>query len=237
MIEEEWRKLGKLYIENARKIDPWRATIHGIVHTQLLNVNRDWKAIKAILKLIPKPDLTKCPINPSKLKGYEFYSHKTVSETICDKVEHIDKWLEALKSCDREKLRTMKKEGVNVRGLGWKGIDMALLDAGCDNTVIDIHLARYLARTDPEFLKALGLRKYDPESVDRKVKIAQNYRDPIKYDRLWELARRRAEKEGVPLGEWHVATWLKERFRNAYPNLSERKRLELAKKYVKKLFS
>jgi len=31
LIEEEWRKLGKLYMENARKIDPWRATIHGIV--------------------------------------------------------------------------------------------------------------------------------------------------------------------------------------------------------------
>lgn len=237
MVEEAWRELGRLYIEKARRLDPWRATIHGIAHTLLRRVDKDREAIGVMLELSPSPEKTSCPINPSKLARLGFYSPTTVSKTICDKVRHADEWVKSLKDCNRNKLRLMKMEGRNVLGLSWKGIDMTLLDAGCDIPVIDIHMARFMAREDPEFLKEMELDKYDPEAVDKRIRVIQNSNSPTKYDKLWERAVKRAISEGLPPGEWHVAVWLRERFRNEYPRLSEDDRIEIARKYIEKLFS
>lgn len=237
MIEEGWRRLGKLYMDRARRLDPWRATMHGIAHTHLMRVDEDRGAIGAMLKLSPSPEKTKCPLDPRPLARFKFYSPARVAECMCDKVEHAGEWVKALRSCDRRMLRSMKMEGRDVYGLGWKGIDMALLDAGCEVPVVDVHLARYMAREDPEFLRAMGLERYDPRAIAKRIKVIQNSPNPAKYDELWDMARRRAISEGAPPGEWHVAVWLRERFANEYPKLSEEERLELAKKYVERLFS
>jgi len=240
VVDKAWRELGRLYMERAKRLDPWRATLHGIAHTQLRNVNNDREAIEVLHKISPSPGKTSCPLDKSaleKLAGLGFHNPTLTGETLCDKVKYADEWLKALKSCNRRRLMHMKMEGVNVYGLRWKGIDMSLLDAGCENPVIDIHMARYMAREDPEFLRALGLEKYDPSLVAKRIKAIHDSPNPAKYDELWERAVKRALSEGVPPGEWHVAIWLKERFSSMYPELSEEAKLELARRYVEKLFS
>ncbi|MEM4976424.1 MAG: hypothetical protein QXT64_03760 [Desulfurococcaceae archaeon] len=232
-----WRDLGRLYMDRARRLDPWRATMHGIAHTHLMRVDEDRDAIDTMLKLSPSPEKTRCPLDPTPLIGLKFYNARKVVEYICDKVEHAGEWIKILRNCDRRRMRHMKMEGRDVYGLGWKGIDMTLLDAGCEIPVVDVHLARYMAREDPGFLKAMGLSRYDPDGVAKKIRTIQVSSNPAKYDELWKKARERAVSEGVPPGEWHVAVWLRERFTSEYPKLSEEARLELAKRYVEKLFS
>ncbi|MEM4563408.1 MAG: hypothetical protein QXI55_05745 [Thermofilum sp.] len=236
-MEEGWKEVGKLYMNSARRLNPWRATMHGIAHVHLRNVDDDREAIGAMLKLSPSPEKTKCPIDPSKLAGLKFYNSKAVADCICDKVKHADEWIKTLKKCDREKMRLMKMEGRDVYGLSWKGIDMALLDAGCEVPVLDIHLARYMAKSDPRFLKALGLEKYDPNMVAKKIRAIQASSNPAMYDELWKMAKQRAAEEGMEPGEWHVSVWMKERFTSQYPKLSEEERIEAAKRYVERLFS
>jgi len=233
-----WREIGRVYMREARKLDPWRGVLHGLAHTHLTRVDLDRKAIERMLEIAPTVDEAKrvCPIPGEKLRGLGFYRTETVAKAICDKAEHSDRFLSAVRRCGRDELKKMKLEGVDMYGLKWKGADMTLLDCGCEVPVVDLHLARYLARTDPEFLKALGLKEYDPKAVEKKLRLIQSSANPARYDRLWEIAKKHAEKEGKPAGEWHVEIWMKERFRSEYPGLTEEQRLELARNYVKNLF-
>ncbi|MBW2674345.1 MAG: hypothetical protein JRD89_13205 [Deltaproteobacteria bacterium] len=233
-----WEEIGRIYMRKAREAEPWKGIMYGIAHTHLMRIDYDKKAVDRMLETAPSPNEAKrrCPISPNVFRGLGFYRTDTVSKTICDKAEHSDKFISAVRRCARDELKAMKLEGVDMYGLGWKGADMTLLDCGCETPVIDVHLARYLARTDPEFLRELGLKEYDPEAVSRKVRTIQISRNPTRYDRLWRIAKKHAEREGKPAGEWHVEVWMRERFRSEYPRLTEEQRLELARNYVRNLF-
>jgi len=233
-----WREIGKRYMDEARKLDVWRGILHGLAHTHLTRIDLDRKAIERMLELVPTVDSAKkvCPIPAERFQGLGFYKNETVAKGVCDKAYHSEEFVKAVRSCDRKRLRKMKLEGVDVAGLGWKGSDMVLLDCGCEVPVIDLHIARYLASVDPEFLKELGLKSFDVDLVDKKVRLAQISKNPARYDRLWNIAVKHAEREGKPAGEWHVEVWMRQRFSSEYPELSEEQRLELARNYVKTLF-
>lgn len=233
-----WREIGRLYMNQARKLGPWRGLMYGLVHTNITRVDQDRRAIDRVLEFAPTPEEARraCPIPKDRLAGLAFYNAEIVAQGICDKAENSERVLSAVRSCGREELRKMKLEKTDMVGLGWKGADMALLDSGCEVPVVDIHLGRYLARTDPEFLQLLGLESYDPDTVAKKVRYIQSSENPARYDRLWRIAKRHAEMEGRPAGEWHVEVWLRERFALAYKELTEEQRLEQARRYVRTLF-
>jgi len=234
-----WREIGKVYMRKAREAEPWKGIMYGLAHTHLRRIDFDKRAVDRMLEVAPSPDEARerCPISPRAFERLGFYRTDVPAKAICDKAEHSDKFISAVRNCSRDEMKNMKLEGVDMYGLKWKGADMVLLDCGCETPVIDLHLARYLAREDPEFRRELGLKEYDPKLVEKKLRTVQNSSNPAKYDRLWEIAKRHAEREGKPAGEWHVEVWMRERFRTEYPDLEEKQRLELARNYVKNLFT
>lgn len=231
-------------MEKARRADPWKATLYGIVHTNLRDVDQDFNAVKRLLRVAPTPEAAKraCPLDPSLLEGLRFHNLKIVTDAVCDKAEKAATIIPLFRACARKKLQRMKIEqlktgekDLDLVGLRWKGIDMTLLDNGCDVPVIDRHIARYLARQDPRFLEVLGEFRSN-EELERKLHQIQYSPNPMRYERLWRIAKKWAERSGLPAGVWHVSTWMKERFTSQYPNLSEEARLEMARRYVRKLF-
>jgi hypothetical protein len=236
-------ELGREYMERARRADPWRGMMYGLAHTLLLSVDNDREAVDRILSLAPSPEEAKrrCPIDPGELRDLGFRDTRLVARAICDRAERFEEVSRLFRSCSRERLKVMKQEQLRGRreldleGLKWKGIDMTLLDCGCEVPVVDRHLARYLSRVDPEFREKLGHPKSDSE-VEQKLRKIQDSKNPEKYEELWRIARRHAEYADLPPGVWHVATWLRERFRARYPEMDEEKRLELARSYVRNLF-
>lgn len=250
MTEElkTWEDIGRYYMRKARELGAWKGFIYGLVHSFAFAVDYDKKAINKILKIIPTSDHldTRCPIDPKLLAGLRLRNLALVSRAICDKKDFKDVFLEAVKECNRRKLQHMKMNKTNMFGLNWKAIDMILLDSGCDVPVVDIHLARYLMRTNPKLFdklkKIFPKAKLDrpvKENIDKAIRLAQSSYKPDGYNLLWREAVKEAKKHpSLSTGEWHVAVWMKERFsRRQYAKLTERQRLELARHYVKKLFS
>jgi len=236
-----WVDVGREYVERARRADPWRSVVYGIVHTNLVSVDRDAEAAGRILEIAPSLEEARrtCPIDPRRLAGLGFRRAETAARAVCDKAENP--WVVRLfKECRRPELKRLRLEvqrggGADLYGLGWKGIDMTLLDSGCEVPVVDRHLARYLARADPRAREVLG----DPEDWGaflRRLDRVQGSDSPAAYERLWSIAVEHAEREGLPPGVWHVAVWMRERFAERYPRLSEGERLEVARRYVSRLF-
>jgi hypothetical protein len=239
-----WVDIGREYMERARRAPAWKSVLYGIVHTNLMSVERDKEAVDRLLSLAPSPEAARrtCPIDPRALMGLGFYGAGTAAEAVCDKAvnPHV---IPLFKGCRRKELMRMKLEqrrakerGLDLVGLGWKGIDMTLLDSGCEVPVVDRHLARHLARVDPRAREHLG----DPERAEefeKRLRRIQGSENPAAYEALWSMARERAEAEGLPAGVWHVAIWMRERFAWNFPKLSEGERLEMARRYLEKLFT
>jgi hypothetical protein len=240
-----WEEIGRLYVEKARKADPWTCMMYGLIHSNLRSVAKDVEAAKALRRIAPSPEegRRKCPLSKrelAELAKFDFYNLKTVAEGLCDKAVNYEKVAPLFKGCRRRELQEMKLEemktgrkDLDVVGLKWKGIDMTLLDCGCEVPVIDLHIARFLARNDPEARKILG----DPSKAEFRKRLSVAQKDLKTYNALWNTALSMAEREGLPPGVWHVKTWMKERFASEFPKLPEEKRVELARQYVEKQFT
>jgi hypothetical protein len=239
-----WEEVGREYMEKARRSDAWKSMLYGIVHTNLLSVDRDREAVDRLLEEAPRPEdaKRKCPLDPTLLRDLGFYRPKTAVDAVCDKAENFERIAPLFKDCERSKLQEMKREQIktgrrelDLVGLKWKGIDMTLLDCGCEVPVIDRHIARYLARTDKRARAILG-DPADKAALEARLRHVQEAKTPEQYETLWKIAKEHADRSGLPAGVWHVAVWMHERFTERYPRLSEEKRLELAKRYVDSLF-
>jgi hypothetical protein len=239
-----WEAIGREYMAKAKRAEPWKGILYGVVHTNLLDVDQDTRAVKRILRVAPTPEEARraCPLDPGLLADLPFYNPKTAVDAVCDKAVNADRVIPLFRACARQQLQQMKREqlktgekGLDLVGLKWKGIDMTLLDSGCEVPVIDRHLAYYLNRQDPAFSRELGEPKTDTE-VEKKLYRIQSSTNPEKYERLWRIARGWAERSGLPAGVWHVSVWMRERFTRRYPNLPEEARLEMARRYVRRLF-
>ena len=245
-IPMSWEEIGRLYIEKAKKADPWTCMTYGLVHSNLRSVAKDVEAAKALKEIAPSPEegRRKCPLPRSelaKLAKFDFYNLRTVAEGFCDKAVNYEKVAPLFKGCKRRELQEMKlermktgREDLDVVGLKWKGIDMTLLDCGCEIPVVDLHIARHLARNDPEARKILG-DPSDAKEFRKRLDLAQD--DLRLYNALWNIALGMAEKEGLSPGVWHVKTWMREHFASEYPKLPEEKRVELARRYVERQFT
>jgi hypothetical protein len=243
VVALSWEEIGREYMMRAKRADIWKGILYGIAHTNLSNVDRDRETVERLLELAPSPEAARraCPIDPAFVADLPFYKAETATTALCDKAENAENIIPALRSCARDKLQGMKREQIKTKeksldlvGLKWKGIDMTLLDCGCEVPVIDRHIARYLMRVDPRFFKEMG--EPTEENFEERLREVQNSANPGRYERLWRIAREHAERSGLPAGVWHVAVWMRERFAKRYPKVSEEKRLEVARDYVRQLF-
>jgi hypothetical protein len=247
---EGWVEIGKEYMRRAREASEWKSVLHGLAHTLLMATGEEEKLIartEEVAGTTPEEVRRRCPLNPKLFEGYKLQNSRTYARAVCDKAENWDKIKEVCGRCKREgereeavrwareTLREMKRRGEDVVGLGWKGIDMLLLDCGCETPVVDRHLARYLARVSPEARETLDNPETDKELRKNLYDIQKDDR-PGDYDKLWSIAVELARREGLPPGVWHVAVWMREHFASLYPDMPEEERQELAVTYVRKLF-
>jgi len=243
MSWEKWVEIGREYVRRAREANAWVSILYGLAHTHLMEAESDVEAVKRVLKEAPTPEEArrKCPLPPTLFRGLPLWNAKTFADAVCDKARNYELVARALKRCQRSRLQALKlerlksgAEELDTLGLRWKGIDMMLLDSGCEVPVIDRHLARYLARVDARVRELLG-EPSSPE-FERKLKLVQESPNPSLYNKIWEIAVEHARRAGLPPGVWHVAVWMREHTASRYPWLSEEKRLELAEMYVKRIF-
>jgi len=244
MVEEPWVEIGKYYMAKARLQDEWTAFLLGLLHTNLRRVDRDRESLDFVLGFGETPDelFSRCPISPEELDGLNVYHRGYFAKSLCEK-SNRDIWNvieDSLKKCDRRRLQFLKNERWDLFGLGWKGIDMLLLDSGCDTIVVDRHMVRFLAELEPE--KVWEIIPHPPD-ISEKSKFMKRFNsircssNPGLYNRLWEIGKEIAEKEGLSPGVWHVAVWMKKRFSvKPFDRLTEEQRIETAWRYVRKLF-
>jgi hypothetical protein len=244
---EGWVEVGREYMRRARETSEWKSVLYGLAHTLAMAMGEEDKLVartEEVAGTTPEEARRRCPLDPRLFEGYKLYNRWTYANAVCDKAENWERVGEVCGMCKREgdreeavrrareTLRGMRARGEDAVGLGWKGIDMLLLDCGCEVPVVDRHLARHLTRVSPEAREILGTG----EKLLDSLKGIQRYEKPDKYDRLWSIAVEQARREGLPPGVWHVAVWMKERFDSLYPDMPEERRQELAATYVRKLF-
>jgi len=235
MVERYWRILGRKYMYHAKEQDKWKGFVMGFVHTNLRSVDGDRRVIDKLLSDIPSPEEAWCPLEYSEYRPYRLSRAHLVS--ICENANTFRRVEPAIRYCDRERMREFKLKGVDVKHLGYKGIDMTLLDCGCELPVVDIHLARYLFKKRPEFrrlFERFGITNPYSKEFRRRFRIMQVSRRS--YDEMWRIAMDEAAAEGMPPGQWHVAAWMKERFYRVFPKLKDYRRYRVARIYVSRLF-
>jgi hypothetical protein len=247
---EGWVEVGREYMKKARETGEWKSALYALAHTLQMATGREDELVawtERVAGGAPEEARRRCPLNPGLFKGYKLQNTEVYAEAVCDKAENWDKIREVCGMCKREggreevvrrareTLREMRRRGEDVVGLRWKGIDMLLLDCGCETPVVDRHLARHLARVSPEARRILGDPETD-EKLRKNLYEIQKKPRPDDYDKLRSIAEDLARREGVPPGVWHVAVWMREHFRSLYPDKPEEELQEEAKSYVERLF-
>jgi hypothetical protein len=247
---EGWVEVGREYMKKAREAGEWKSVLYALAHTLQMATGEEERLVARTEEVAggaPEEARRRCPLDPKLFEGYKLQNRRTYARAVCDKAERWEKIREVCGRCKREgdreetvrwareTLREMKRRGEDVVGLGWKGIDMLLLDCGCETPVVDRHLARHLARVSPEARKVLDNPETD-EELRKSLYDVQRDDRPDDYDKLRSIAEDLARREGTPPGVWHVAVWMREHFKSLYPDRPEEKLQEMARSYVERIF-
>ncbi|RLI84761.1 hypothetical protein DRP07_00160 [Archaeoglobales archaeon] len=230
-VGERWLKLGKKYMDYSRNLDEYTSFLHGFVHTNSLQtISKTGSARSAVVVSTfkevfddPQTAIAVCR-NKDKIKGriYDTRKNQTV-DWFCDSIEHFDEVKKAIRLCKEDPSKTeearkilmdLHKQG-KLKGFNQKGIDMLLLDSGCDTTVLDMWMLKEFYGVPTNDLAAR-----------RGIQLTKKY--PVLRDDLERRVMEKKADRGYGLGAWHVAKWLE---------LSTGGNYRRAENFMKDLFS
>lgn len=130
---------------------------------------------------------------------------KNLALSVCHTAENWDQVSDALRRCDRDdarealiQRRTTKSPGspfLHATGFNVKGVDMMLLDVGCQLPVADKHMI--------ELIEGRPITEDEAKTIQM---------DHNKYEKYWGKLTSMAEDSGKPHGVWHVETWTRKAF-------------------------
>lgn len=139
-----------------------------------------------------------------KIYLYDFRDKRSAIDDICRNSEHWNEIKKVISICKTnpsrgrevyDKLVELQKEG-KLSGFRKKGIDMLVLDSGCDTIVLD----RWMIE------KYFGVEKTDERAL-KDIQFTKRYEEAR--DKLIELVKKKNADKGYGIGSWHVAMWLK----------------------------
>jgi len=175
------------YIERSKNRDPWVILLHGYAATHEHHSSRERGILDSMVNLYPTPDVAKkiCVLYEfGKPYGWIYDTRRPtmVHAGICQAAEQWSEIKEALRTCNRDKLK-------ELYGISDKGADMISALAGCDVPVIDRHIVRYLV----------------PDEDDDYYKKVQT--TPRLYQDLRNAMIKRARESGIRPLVFHCALW------------------------------